>query len=367
MYNARMQSPVRPVSVLVKALLIVVAVELPLASAPLPLGAASSFGILNIKRERFPISTLPAVDAALDVGNLDAMFAAHVVTRPKAPNEFRVFVLGDSAAWGLRLSSDETLPSQMDHLGLACDSRRMRFYNLSFPRPSATKDLMILDKALAYQPDLLIWFVTWYTVMPKAREDHWLITQNPSQYAALARRYGFLPKNYRPPNLWQDMIAQNSAVFRVARFQLYPAIQMATERDQITGDPLPLPTALSSDVNFEGLKPPALRQKQVSLDQVADFYALAGAVPVLLINEPMLIMADVANSDLRYNDYYPRWVYDQYRHYMQAAANENSWDYLDLWDSMRPEYFEDTALHLTATGQRLFVELLAPELVKRCN
>jgi hypothetical protein len=344
-----------------------VAFELALASVPVPLGGANAFDLLQLKRERFPISTLPSVDAALDVGNLDAMFASHIVSRPKTANEFRVLVLGDSAAWGLRLASSETLPSQLDRMDLACGSKSVRFYNLSFPRPSASKDLLILDKAAAFQPDLIVWFVTWYTLMPKARDDHWLITQNPAEFEKLARRFDFLPKDYRTPTMPELVVTQNSSLFRVARFQLYTFIQLATGRDQIIGQPADLPTQLSPDTSFEGLKPPVLRQKQVSLDQVADFYKLAGAVPVVLVNEPMLIVRGVPNSDVRYNNYYPRWVYDQYRKYVQDAATENDWNYLDLWDAMPAQYFEDTPLHLTSTGQRLFAQSLIPAILKQCR
>jgi hypothetical protein len=346
--------------------LLFAAFEVLLGSVPIPFGAVSSFGWLPSKRERFPISTLPQVDAALDVGNLDAMFAAHVVTQPKAPGEFRVMVLGDSAAWGLRLTSSQTLPSQLDGMGLTCGPEHLRFYNLSFPRPSATKDLMILDKALAYQPDLIVWFVTWYTLMPKARDDHWLIVQNPGEFARLARRFDFLPKDYRPPTLVDDVLTQDSALFRVLRFQLYPLVDLATGRDQIVGSPQKLPAELSADPTFEGLKPPSLRPQQVSLDQVADFHELAGVVPVLLINEPILIVSGVQNSDVRYNSYYPRWVYDQYRQYLGTGAKANAWNYLDLWDAMAPKYFEDTPLHLTPDGQQLLAQMLAPHIQAFC-
>jgi hypothetical protein len=130
---------------------------------------------------------------------------------------------------------------------------------------------MILDKALAYQPDLIVWFITWYTLMPKARDDHWLITQNPAEFVKLAERFDFLPKDYRAPSLPELIVRQNSGLFRVARFQLYPLVELATGRDQILGAPADLPAELSSDTTFEGLKPPILRQKQVSLDQVEDF------------------------------------------------------------------------------------------------
>ena len=361
-----MAGPVRPFRLLAKAALLFAVFEVALASVPLPFGAGSTFGWLQPKRERFPISTLPQVDAALDVGNLDAMFAAHIVTRPKARGEFRVLVLGDSAAWGLRLRSSQTLPSRLDELDLSCGSQHMRFYNLSFPRPSATKDLMILDKARTYQPDLIVWFVTWYTLMPKARDDHWLIVQNPGEFAKLARRFDFLPKDYRPPTMVDEVQIQNSALFRVIRFQLYPLIALATGRDQIVGPPQKLPAELSADPTFEGLKPPHLRPQQVSLDQVADFHQLAGAVPVLLINEPMLVVDGVKNSDVRYNNYYPRWVYDQYREYLQAAAKASAWNYLDLWDAMAPKYFEDTPLHITPVGQQLLAQMLAPHMQAFC-
>ena len=157
-----------------------------------------------------------------------------------------------------------------------------------------------------------------------------------------------------------------SALFRVTRFQLYPLIALATGRDQIVGPPQKLPAELSADQTFEGLKPPRLRPQQVSLDQVSDFHELADGVPVLLVNEPMLIVEGVKNSDVRYNSYYPRWVYDQYRQYLQAAAGENGWNYLDLWDAMAPKYFEDTPLHLTPDGQRLLAEMLAPHIQALC-
>jgi len=53
--------------------------------------------------------------------------------------------------------------------------------------------------------------------------------------------------------------------------------------------------------------------------------------PVLLINEPMLISTG-KNSDLRYNFFYPRWAYDQYRQMMAERARSGAWNYLDLWD-----------------------------------
>ena len=294
------------------------------------------------------------------------MFGSHVVSTPKASDEFRVLVLGDSTIWGLQLRSDEVLPGQLNQLGLTCGDREIRFYNLSFPRSSATKDILILDQALETSPDAIIWLVTWYTLSPKTRVDHWLITQNPDAYQRLATRFDFLPRDYSPPAWDERLLAHDRSLFRAIRYQLYAAIQLATERDQIPGPPQIPAALLTADETFEGLRPPTLRRNQVSIDQVLDFYDLANGLPVLLVNEPILIMNGVANSDVRYNSYYPRWVYDQYRAYLAEAATSDGWNYLDLWDSFPEQAFADTPLHLKPEAHRELAELLAPQIEGMC-
>jgi lysophospholipase L1-like esterase len=319
-----------------------------------------------LKRQRLPISTVAPEDSALDVSNLDAMFASHIVSEPKAPNEYRVLVLGDSAVWGVGLTPEQTLPGQMDTLGLKCGNKNVRVYNLSFPVSSASKDLMLLDTAMKYKPDGIVWLITWYTLMPKTRTDHPLIAQNPDEFHKLAHRFNFLPKNYNSPSWITQITDQNRSLFRVLRYQLYSLVNLATGLDQIPGPPEELPTQLNADPTFEGMKPPKLYAPLVSLDQVKDFYQLAGNIPVLLVNEPTLVLSGVLNSDIRYNDYYPRWVYDQYRQYVSAAAAQNHWDYLDLWNVFPPSYFTDTPLHLNPQGETELAKMIAPAVVKGC-
>ncbi|HEX8991782.1 MAG TPA: hypothetical protein VF784_08890 [Anaerolineales bacterium] len=362
-----MQNAVRPWRVLIKGLLIFLILEYAVVWLFPGFGPNNVYALLNMKRERLPLSTSSPIDDAQDLGNLDAMLASHVVSNPKASNEFRVFVLGDSATWGLQLAENQTLPGQLDALGLACGNKVVRVYNLSFPRSSATKDLMILDKALRFQPDLILWLVTWYTLMPKTRVDHWLVTQNPDEFYKLASRFDFLPRGATPPTLLDTALERNRALFHETRFQLYSLIQLATALDQIPGPPEVLPASLSKDLTFEGLKPPTLNRSQVSLDQVQDFYTLAGQIPVVLINEPTLEMTGVPNSDIRYSDYYPRWVYDQYRNYLGEDSAQHGWNYLDLWNMFRASYYTDTPLHLSPEGQHLLAETLAPSIEKGCR
>jgi hypothetical protein len=201
---------------------------------------------------------------------------------------------------------------------------------------------------------------------PKTRDDHVLIAQNPEEFYKLGRRFDFLPKGYQPPTLLDEFYDQQRALFRVARYQLYPPIQLATDIDQIPGPPENLPAGLASDVTFEKIKPPTLYKSQVSLDQVQDFHELAGKTPVILINEPISILTGIPNSNLRYNSYYPRWIYDQYRQYLGGAAAHNDWDYLDLWNIFPSSYFTDTPLHLNPEGERLLAKAIAPAIQKAC-
>ena len=361
-----MLQPVNPWRVLAKGVVLFLAAEFVLYSINPDPSGLNVYRFPALTRQRFPISAHPPEDAALNVENLDAMFASHVISEPKMPNEYRVLVLGDSAVWGIGLTPVQTLPGQMDALGLKCGNKNVYAYNLSFPAASATKDLMILDKAMKYQPDEIIWLITWYTLIPRMRTDHPLIGYNLDEYYKLAHRFHFLPNNYKSPSLFTQITDQNRTLFRILRYQLYSLINIATGLDQIPGPPDELPTQLSSDSTFEHMKPPKLYAWDVSLDQVKDFYQIAGSVPVVLVNEPTKVLADVPNSDIYYNTMYPRWIYDQYRQYMNNAATQNHWSYLDLWDVFPPGYYTDTPLHLNPQGEVELAKTIAPYVVQGC-
>lgn len=352
--------------ILVKGIIVFLLVEFVFLSFHPDLNLLNVYAPLELKRTRFPTSTNAPEDAALDVGNLDAMFASHIVSRPKANDEFRVLLLGDSAMWGFFLQPEQTLSGQLNALSLTCGNKKIQVYNLSYPRSSATKDLMILDEAMNYQPDLIVWPVTLYTLMPKTRVDHWLITQNPDELYRLDARFHFLPRNFPPESLSDKTLGPQRSLFRVLRYQLYSLVNLATGSDQIQTTYDNVPTELHSNLNFEGMNPPTVLPRQISIDQVQDFYLLAKNVPVILVNEPIMITTNAPNSDVRYNYYYPRWVYDQYRQILGEAAAQNGWNYLDLWDRFSYEYYTNTPLHLNPKGEQLLAEAIAPSIQKAC-
>ncbi|MCB0029796.1 MAG: hypothetical protein KDE28_17905, partial [Anaerolineales bacterium] len=71
-----------------------------------------------------------------------------------------------------------------------------------------------------------------------------------------------------------------------------------------------------------------------------------------------IFISNGANSDLHYNAFYPRWIYDEYRVFLAATAERNGWPYVDLWDAVPAEEFTDTPVHLTPAGTRQLADLI---------
>jgi beta-galactosidase GanA len=85
--------------------------------------------------------------------------------------------------------------------------------------------------------------------------------------------------------------------------------------------------------------------------------AREAGVPMVIVNEPILISKG-QNSDVRYNFFYPRWAYDQYRDMLRAHAETAGWRYVDAWDAVPQEEFTNSAVHLTPAGSRMLAEIV---------
>src|SRR5450755_4561031 len=112
-------------------------------------------------RTRLPFSQYPDSSYSLIMTNIDQMLASHEIAGAKAPDEFRVVMIGDSSVWGYLLSPTQTQADCLNGLGLTLASgHKVRVYNLGYPTLSVTKDFLILRHALQYKPDLIIWPMT---------------------------------------------------------------------------------------------------------------------------------------------------------------------------------------------------------------
>jgi hypothetical protein len=85
-----------------------------------------------------------------------------------------------------------------------------------------------------------------------------------------------------------------------------------------------------------------------------------------LVNEPILI-SNGLNSDIRYNFFYPRWAYDEYRQTLAEHAAARHWRYLDLWDLVSPDQFTNSAIHLTPAAESLLTNRIASAIQTNCK
>ena len=154
------------------------------------LGRVSLYNIVLPGRERLPYGEDSAKSYNLSTYNLPAMFASHVIARPKAADEFRVIVIGDSGTWGWLLDNPDTLAGQINAQNLTtADGKHVVAYNLGYPVMALTKDVLILEEALKYQPDLIVWPVTLES-FPRAKQVFPSIVQNnAARVRSLIERY----------------------------------------------------------------------------------------------------------------------------------------------------------------------------------
>lgn len=360
--------------VVLKALLLFALVNIAFAAArPLEaLGRLSLYNGLFPGRARLPYGETPATDYNLTLNNLPAMFAAHTLARPKAADEYRVILIGDSGTWGWFLANDDTLAGQLNALNLrAGDGRRVVVYNLGYPVMSLTKDLLLLDMSLAHDADLVLWPVTLQSFARGRQLDHPLLQQNAERVRALIARTDLAldPADSRLVTrgpLAETLVARRRDLADLLRLQALGLAWAATGIDQdIPADIPPRRRDLDADDSWLDVATPRpLTEADLVFDVLRAGLARAdtAGVPLLLLNEPIYI-SDGANSDVRYNSFYPRWAYDDYRAQLAAAAATASWPYLDLWEAIPPVEFTDTPVHLTPTGTRLLAERLAPIII----
>jgi hypothetical protein len=160
----------------------------------------------------------------------------------------------------------------------------------------------------------------------------------------------------------QTILGQRRAIADLLRLQVYGALWASTGIDQFyPAEYEPAQTDLEASEDFHGL---ASLEGELALD-VLD--AGMSVVPnMVLVNEPMLI-SDGLNSDIRYNFFYPRWAYDEYRQILAEHAEAREWRYLDLWDHVPATDFTNSAIHLTPTGESILAKRIAEVIQAGCN
>lgn len=339
---------------------------------PMPaLGKLSFYNSLLPGRERFPFGEEPQKAYNLSLYSVEAMFASHQLTDgEKPPDEFLVIVLGDSSIWGTLLEPQETLTGQLNALDLHTDDgRKMRFYNLGYPTMSLAKDLMILDEAMRYEPDLILWPLTLESFPMTKQLESPLIANNPHRVRRLVQDYavdfsGFDNDLSEPGFMDRSIIGQRRNLADIIRLQLYGVMWASTGIDQVYPDPYePAQRDFEIDYSFHDLEPQNFEERLLAFDFIEAGMRIAKDVPLVVINEPIMVSTGT-NSEIRYNFFYPRWAYDVYRDHMVEMSADAQWAYLDYWDLVPEDRFTNSAVHLSAQGSRDFAQNLAEDLME---
>jgi hypothetical protein len=338
------------------------------------LGRISLYGRLLPGRLRLPYGENSAASHNVSLYNVPAMLGSMALPAEKADDEYRVLLIGDSASWGWFLENDDTLAAQISALNLRTDSgQRVTVTSLGYPVMSLTKDLMFLDAVQDVEADLILWPVTLESFPREKQLFAPIVQNNPDRVRPLINTYDLkldpFDSRFVDPVLWEKtIVGERRNLADLIRLQLYGFSWAATRVDQFIPADIPLRRSdFDDDLTWGSYaEPRPLGPDELALEVLDAGRLLAGATPVLLVNEPMYISSG-ANSDLRYNSFYPRWAYDQYRDLLEAKTTAEDWHYLDLWDKVPAQEFTDTPVHMTPAGVRQTAALIGTAVLDIAN
>jgi hypothetical protein len=356
--------------ILVKGLLLFAAANF-LLMLVLPqgwLGKISLYNRLWPGRERLPFGEDMNASYNLSLSDMDAMFASHVIAAPKGGDEFRVVVIGDSSVWGTLLRPEETLPAQLEtelQQQLHTDGLTIKVYNLGYPTMSLLKDVMMIDHAMQYEPDLIVWSITLQSFPQDVQSESAIVQQNAILVNALNETYPGLVSDQPalPGKREGNFIQQQRYLADLYRLQLLGFMWGATGIDQVYPEPYEAAKVdFEADASFGQYKGPLLPEDELMFRYLASGKEMAGEVPLIVINEPIMISNGV-NSEIRYNYYYARWAYDQYRTFLADYCSDNNLDCVDYWNLLDMDNFTNTAVHYSPQGAGVLAKTLAKDIL----
>jgi hypothetical protein len=357
-------------NVLIKALILFAAVNGVCAAIDLmpALGRISLYNTLVPGRARLPYGEDPQADYNLSLYNLEAMFASHEAAARPSPGPLRVMLIGDSATWGFLLTPEQTLASRISRNS----GGAVRVFNFGYPTMTVTKDLLMLSHAMRYEPDLILWLVTLESLPQTKQLASPILQNNAEAVRALIAQYRLHSDPQDPrltaPTLWdRTLIGGRRALADLVRLQIYGFLWAATGVDQaIPAGFDPPQSDLEADESFHGSLPPLLKEEELAFDVLAAGREMAGGVPLWIINEPVYVSRGL-NSGIRYNFFYPRWAYDQYRTMLANWCRAQTQVCYDFWDLVPAEEFSNSAIHRTPRGEAVLADALEALIAEERN
>lgn len=336
-----------------------------------PYGKVSIYNNIFPGRERFPFGENPDISYNLSINNFDAMFASHVVSaKINDRDTFRLFVVGDSSVWGILLEPEVTLPNLLAlHFGQLCPEKKIQVFNLGYPTLSLLKDALIIEYAQRFNPDMIIWPVTLESFPLKTQLESPIIANNFRYVKKLIQKFEFpieIPQQNN--NIFKDTIfLHRRNLADLIRLQLYGFLWAATGIDQYYPQTYsPAQRDLDDSIEYKGFKPGELIEDDLSFEIIENIIDKYQEIPFIIINEPILISKG-ENANYRYNYYYPRWAYDQYRELLRFRMGEKGIQYYDFWDFIPESEFTNSSIHITADAESKFANVILNNIYMNCK
>jgi hypothetical protein len=326
---------------------------------PLPfINRLSAYNTLIPGRLRFPYSDNPDEAFNLSLEGIEGLFATHVIENEKAKDEYRIVVIGDSSVWGVLLHNSQTISGCLNRRELTTkDGKRIVAYNLGYPVLSLLKDVLILEEAKEKDVDAVVWLTTLQAFFDNEQLRHPIVINNRNRVENFIQRNDLVLDTQSLPKqrlIDRTLIGQRRELSDWLRLQMFGLAWWMTADDYAPTEFLGAPVANLPD--SEGI----LNRPDISTDSLLEQGVLAidvfhaglelaeqNDLPVLVVNEPIFISQGL-NSQVRYNEYYPRWAYDEFRSWLAQEAQDQEFAYLDLWNAVPATAFTDTPFHYTA-------------------
>lgn len=299
--------------------------------------------------------------------NIDLMLATHeIAAAPKAVDEFRVLLLGDSSTWGYLLDETETISENINRQNLVTsEGQRVRVYNLSLPGMHATKDLLLMARMNQFEPDLVVWFVSLESFRQAAQRESFFVCSNMVELRPILTRYNIAAAGcqFEPPVslLSRTIWGQRRDLATLLSSQIDGLLWAATSIDHHVVKRTTLIRQLNGDTDWMGNRGPILHDDLLIMNAMDAAKGLVGA-PLLVVNEPILALNGI-NTNQRYNQYLPRWAYDQYMEILEVRAQQLGVRYANFWDAVTADQFTDNEVHYTAKAARELADRLGQEIL----
>src|SRR6185436_11855191 len=153
----------------------------------------------------------------------------------------------------------------------AC-GRKVRAYNLGYPYISLAQELLILDEALTYQPDMIIWLTTLESLPMEKQFGSPLVANNPDRIREIIEKYNLNldpndPALARASKWDQTFVSQRREVADLLRLQIYGILWSSTGIDQFYPETYErAQTYFDYDYGFHEFNPPISLREVLSFD-----------------------------------------------------------------------------------------------------